>query len=175
MRYLVQNKNISLHLQPQIPSHSFLQFLQLGRLVATPNLNQAISPGGGLDGGQGAEGRLCPGPGSQSDEVLCLWVLRLEMGARVTARRIEVTGSEPGRAWPSPLVARWRTGIRGCCHWPPEHLHPPGDLALASGGSASAELSDPQQEASSLHLIYQCQKLGFFQPPYRICFLTLLL
>lgn len=70
--------------------------------MATPNLNQAISPGEGLDGGQGAEGRLCPGPGSQSDEVLCLWVLRLEMGARGTGRRIEETGFEPGRAWPTP-------------------------------------------------------------------------
>lgn len=47
-------------------------------------------------------------------------------------------------------------------------------LALASGGSASAGLSHPQQEASSLNLIYQCQKLGFFQLAYRICFLTLL-
>lgn len=82
-------------------------------------------------------------------------------GGLWAARRTEVTGFEPGGAGPSLLVARWTMGIRGCGHWPP------GVLGLW-------RLCLLQAEASSLNLIYQSQKPGFFQPPYRICFLTLL-
>ena len=36
--------------------------------------------------------------------------------------------------WVGPApVASWKTGIRGCGHWPPGDLEPPGDLALALG------------------------------------------
>lgn len=78
MRYLVQNNRIYLHLQPQTLSHSFLQFLQLGNLGATSHLSEAISPGG-VGGRMEGKGQALA-TSWQLDEMVCLWVLRLEMG-----------------------------------------------------------------------------------------------
>ena len=46
-------------------------------------------------------------------------------------------GFEPGRAGPSLLETKWRTGLEGVAIHFPGDLDPRETLALASGGSAS--------------------------------------